>query len=331
MSSQIYIFIEQFLSSSRITHCNNLYRNFVGNKSKPCNEGKKKKASLARDSKKILLGSSFPLSVHKINNPVFLNVLACATRRKEKFPEELGREVASATVKWYVYRENLIKSITPHFVPRAMPFASGVLLSRPTAARGISKCARNKGEGRAWISLRDRNRAGCRENWFVFVFEEERKHRGEKKKLIKFRVIVGEAKRFRDNCIFKLVIYETANKRRGKEMQKDGECLCTDRAPYSLHRRARAESSVSFRRYPFRAIHFQFNIVAFTTFASSPRIRLSSASGALAFSHRYRYYLKPHRVSPRREKDATGIGMRTIASYVQKREIRCSIVKMLAS
>lgn len=91
------IFLQRnFYHLASIAYCNNLYRNFVGNKNKPCNE--EKKASRLR-LEEDFARSPFPLSVHKINNPVFLNVLACATRRKEKFPEELDREVASATVK----------------------------------------------------------------------------------------------------------------------------------------------------------------------------------------------------------------------------------------
>lgn len=42
-----------------------------------------------------------------------------AARHKGKFPEDSSRQVVSATVKWYVYRGNLIKSITPRTVPRA--------------------------------------------------------------------------------------------------------------------------------------------------------------------------------------------------------------------
>lgn len=94
------------------------------------------------------------------------------------------------------------------------------------------------------------------------------------------------------------------------------ECLCTDRELYIFAASSSDETSVSLilprfsfllpSYFLFLTIHFQFNINAFARFCHAfVRFSLSSV---FAFSCRYRYYLKPHRVSTVLEmRDAIGI------------------------
>lgn len=123
---------------------------------------------------------------------------------------------------------------------------------------------------------------------------------------------------------------------KGAEQEGRRMFMCGSRL-YSPPNSYESSSLLSVFRDPFS---IQYRCIRNARFSSSHLLSLSlsnvppfSLSSTPVFSHRYRYYLKPRRVSSSwpKERDATGIEMRMIVSYVQKHKARCSIVRILVS
>lgn len=118
--------------------------------------------------------------------------------------------------------------------------------------------------------------------------------------------------------------------KRGDEMRRTGRTrnvyariAVVFAAPSRTQEAFRLPPSVSFP-FPRDPFSIQYRRIHNARLVSPlSNVRLSSASGALAFSHRYRYYLKPHRVSSSEwRKTRLVLEREPIASYIQKREIR---------
>lgn len=96
--------------------------------------------------------------------------------------------------------------------------------------------------------------------------------------------------------------------------ETERRCLCVDRG-YIRHRAQPRLFLSCFPRDPF-SIRYRCIRNARLSFLPSPLLEERSTP---AFSHRYRCYLKPRRVSSaEKERDAAGIEMRMIVSHVQK-------------
>lgn len=118
---------------------------------------------------------------------------------------------------------------------------------------------------------------------------------------------VGEARRFRDNCIFKLIIYKRWIKyQMGKGGTRGEMFMHGSRLYYPLP--SSREFSVSSFRLSFSARSIFNSISMHSQDSLPPRFRASSSVFPYSCTRLFtlnRYYLKPHRFSssrPRRRK-----------------------------
>lgn len=108
---------------------------------------------------------------------------------------------------------------------------------------------------------------------------------------------------------------QTVNGEGNERHETERRCLCVDRG-YIRHRAQLRLFLSCFPRDPFSIQYRCIRNTRLSILLSPLRERSTPA-----FSHRYRCYLKPRRVSSaekERERNAAGIEMRMIVSYVQK-------------